>query len=284
MSRTLRFCKVNTLPGIPSEDTMYLYRDEYDRIVVAITDSTGSVIYTTHNTSSITFLIENYINNLINQPGGVAGLDTNGKISHSSITELLSILDLSTYDTESGSGTTAIRSTITSPADGQILTYRNGNWVNEQSNSSGGIVKRIWTGEVPQQTGTTRINETTTVPAITSGTEIISQVITPLSVNSKFIIKFSPWCTINNNGRGVALILFRNNTFLTMGQHVDNSNFFGDVGIDHVDAPGVIVPIEYSIRVGIVNGSGTWYLNRGTVNTYGGDVPASWTITEVISQ
>jgi len=56
MSRTLRFCKVNTLPGIPSEDTMYLYRDEYDRIVVAITDSTGSVIYTTHNTSSITFL------------------------------------------------------------------------------------------------------------------------------------------------------------------------------------------------------------------------------------
>lgn len=59
MSRTLRFCKVNTLPGIPSEDTMYLYRDEYDRIVVAITDSTGSVIYTTHNTSSITFLIEN---------------------------------------------------------------------------------------------------------------------------------------------------------------------------------------------------------------------------------
>lgn len=281
MSRVIRFCKVNSLPGTLLEDTMYLYRDVFDRIIIAITDSTGNVIYTTHNTTSITTLIENYINTLIDSPNGIAGLDVNGKLSTSAVQELLSILDLTTYTSDSGSGTTAIRSTITSPQNGQVLTYRDGNWVNESFNASG-IVKRIWTGEVPRQTGTTRINETTTAPAVTSGTEIISQLLTPLSVNSKFIIEFSPFCTVSSNGRGVALTLFRNNTFLTMGQHVDNTNFFGDVGIKHIDQPGTITQIEYSIRIGITNGSGTWYLARGTINTYGGDVPISWSITEIL--
>lgn len=162
MSRVIRFCKVNSLPGTLLEDTMYLYRDVFDRIIIAITDSTGNVIYTTHNTTSITTLIENYINTLIDSPNGIAGLDVNGKLSTSAVQELLSILDLTTYTSDSGSGTTAIRSTITSPQNGQVLTY------------------------------------------------------------------------------------------------------------------------EYSIRIGITNGSGTWYLARGTVNTYGGDVPTSWSITEIL--
>lgn len=278
MSSKLKFYKVDSIPAIIEPDSMYIYKDISDRIVLAITDTTGNIIYTTHNTTSIVSLINSYIDGIIDQPNGIPGLSNTGKVNILTISEVLGITDLTTYDTESGSGNTALKSTIINPLDGQHLVWRNGDWVNE---SDSDIIIGSWNGNVPQQSGTTRMYATTGVPPITEGTQIMTQTITPKSVNSKFIIKFSPMCTTGTNSRGVMLTLFRNNTFLTMGQIFDSSGYFSHPTLHFVDEPNIDTPITYTIRVGITGGNGTWYIGRSSANTYGGTVPSSWNILEV---
>jgi hypothetical protein len=65
-----------------------------------------------------------------NIANGYAGLSAGSKITASQMQEVLSVTDLTEYSGSSGSGATAIRSTITTPSDNQILTYIGGNWVN----------------------------------------------------------------------------------------------------------------------------------------------------------
>lgn len=69
-----------------------------------------------------------------------AGLPTWATIGSSDLAEIIAVTDLTTYAATSGSGTTAIRSTITSPSNGQVLTYQSGNWINSTPASSGNLL------------------------------------------------------------------------------------------------------------------------------------------------
>lgn len=66
-----------------------------------------------------------------NATNGYAGL-VSGKIPLGNISEVLSSLDLTDYSTSSGSGTTAIRSTISSAATNDALMWNGANWINSQ--------------------------------------------------------------------------------------------------------------------------------------------------------
>ena len=79
-SPTIKFFKVNNIPLEFEPDSVYLYRDAQDHITLAITDTDGQIIYTTHNTATIQSLIANYIASALNEPNGIAGIDSSGKI------------------------------------------------------------------------------------------------------------------------------------------------------------------------------------------------------------
>lgn len=66
-----------------------------------------------------------------NAASGYAGLSAGSKIAASQISEVLAATDLTSYATESGTGTAAIRATVTSPATNQVLAWNGTNWVNQ---------------------------------------------------------------------------------------------------------------------------------------------------------
>jgi len=69
---------------------------------------------------------------------GYASLNGSTKVPVGQISEVLAIADTTTFNGVSGSGTTAIAATITTPADGQYLAYNNStnNWENRNLPSS----------------------------------------------------------------------------------------------------------------------------------------------------
>lgn len=283
MSNKLKFYKVDNLPVALASDSMYIYKDNSDRIALAITDTSGEIVYITHTTDSILYLISTYIDDLINKPNGIAGLDINGKVLSSTIKELIEVSDLLTYDDTSGNGTTALRTTITSPSNGQQLKWDNGNWVNEDDLN---IILTQWNGDIAQMSGTTQISATNSTPTSSQGTQVFSHTLTPKSSNSKFIIQFAPSCHVTSTllaRRDLLLTLFRGSTFLTMagGTNPANAELFCNPTINFVDIPNTTSAITYSVRIGAGNGSATWYLGRNNSNSYGGNVPSSWNILEV---
>jgi hypothetical protein len=67
-----------------------------------------------------------------NQANGYAGLSASSKLAASQMQEVLAAADLTDFAGTSGSGTTAIKATVTTPSDGQCLTWNNAttNWIN----------------------------------------------------------------------------------------------------------------------------------------------------------
>jgi hypothetical protein len=73
-----------------------------------------------------------------NAASGYAGLNGSSKLTASQGQEVWSVADLTEYTAASGTGSTAIRATITSPATNEVLTWNGTNWVN-QTGGTGGI-------------------------------------------------------------------------------------------------------------------------------------------------
>lgn len=94
------------------------------------------------------FVPENISNKGVSN--GYADLDSLGKIPLARISEVLGVIDLTDYSTISGTGTTAIKSTVTSPATNQVLAWNGTNWVNSNQ-----LIQSIFsrTGNVTAQTG-----------------------------------------------------------------------------------------------------------------------------------
>lgn len=88
----LKFFKVNGIPGNYEANAIYLYKDAQDRLTLAMTDSTGQIVHTTHSSDSIINLISTYLGSIINQPNGIAGLDENGNLIASG-SQLITALD-----------------------------------------------------------------------------------------------------------------------------------------------------------------------------------------------
>lgn len=86
--------KLHKTDGIPNEygpNSLYIYRDSEERIVLALTDSTGDIIYTTHTTLSINNLITSRLAAIIDKPNGIAGLDPDGKVKVAQIPEEITL-------------------------------------------------------------------------------------------------------------------------------------------------------------------------------------------------
>jgi len=66
-----------------------------------------------------------------NTPYGYAGLGSDGLLSAAVGQEVWSVTDLLEYSGTSGSGATAIRSTITAPSANDVLTWSGTNWINQ---------------------------------------------------------------------------------------------------------------------------------------------------------
>ena len=62
---------------------------------------------------------------------GLATLDANTKVPNAQIVNVLAVTDLSTYTSISGSGATALLTTITTPTSGQVLSWSGTNWINQ---------------------------------------------------------------------------------------------------------------------------------------------------------
>jgi hypothetical protein len=65
-----------------------------------------------------------------NAANGYAGLTASSKLNASQGQEVWSVTDLTDYSATSGSGSTALKTTISSPSSGQCLTWSGSNWVN----------------------------------------------------------------------------------------------------------------------------------------------------------
>jgi hypothetical protein len=65
-----------------------------------------------------------------NAAGGYAGLTASSKLNASQGQEVWSVTDLTDYSGTSGSGATALKTTISTPSSGQCLTWSGSNWVN----------------------------------------------------------------------------------------------------------------------------------------------------------
>ncbi len=65
-----------------------------------------------------------------NTASGYAGLTASSKLNASQGQEVWSVADLTDYSATSGAGSTALKSTVTSPSSGQCLTWSGSDWVN----------------------------------------------------------------------------------------------------------------------------------------------------------
>jgi hypothetical protein len=68
-----------------------------------------------------------------NIASGYAGLTSTGKLVTSQGQKVWAVTDLTTYTSTSGSGTTALQTTVSAPTAGQVLTYNGSDWVNQAS-------------------------------------------------------------------------------------------------------------------------------------------------------
>lgn len=73
----LKFRKVNSIPGVLEANCIYIIKTGTNHILY-ITDKTGSVSYKSYDSTDIAAVSSAYIDALIGEPDGIAGLDSNG--------------------------------------------------------------------------------------------------------------------------------------------------------------------------------------------------------------
>lgn len=99
---------------------------EASATVTGLLKNTDWVIFN-NKQNALGFTPENVANK--NAPSGYAGL-IGGKVSITTVEEVISSINLTDYSTSSGTGTTAIKSTISGAAEDDVLTWNGTNWIN----------------------------------------------------------------------------------------------------------------------------------------------------------
>lgn len=77
---TLKFRKVTQLPAIIQSSTIYLVNTGTNTFTIYLTDKTGTIIYRSPDSTDISDIVINLINELVNQPNGLVSLDLDGHI------------------------------------------------------------------------------------------------------------------------------------------------------------------------------------------------------------
>lgn len=126
-------------------------------------------------------------------------------------------------------------------------------------------------GPIGQLSGTSIIPLDSSLPQITEGSELWSTTITPLKTTSVFKITSSSLVSgkhlDDDHDLGVVLSVFRDSLCVgsateMYGEIDDDNTPMKMVSFSIYDAPGILTPITYSVRVGkSASHSGTWYIN-----------------------
>jgi hypothetical protein len=180
-----------------------------------------------------------------------------------------------------GSTSTALGATSTSLAG--LINVTSSGTITAGTFSGTGIVRNIYHGTTAATSGTSTIPETTTVPVSTNGTQIWSQIVTPVSTTSRFVISQTFFCDNNTNARNVAVAVFRGTTNIgTTMVNISVSGRTATLSVHILDSPATVSAITYSLRVGTNGGAGTWYLNQSASGTtFGSSGGSDWIIMEI---
>jgi hypothetical protein len=85
----LKFKKVNSLPGVLEANTIYIIKENSNH-VLHITDKDGITAYKSYDSVTIASVSSAYIDSLLGQPNGIAGLDLDGFLENKiKITDVL---------------------------------------------------------------------------------------------------------------------------------------------------------------------------------------------------
>jgi hypothetical protein len=159
---------------------------------------------------------------------------------------------------------------------GRFEGYSGVDWVPMQTQ-----VARIFNGEVGQTSGATTITLGTTAPTTSNGSQIWSQTIAPLSVNSLFDINFTGVVDASSSARSIIVAVFRNTTFIGYSMaYISTTGGGQSLSIHITDAPATTSNVTYSCRIGA--SANTWYLGRGASATMGGANSSGWEIKEIV--
>lgn len=158
--------------------------------------------------NALGFTPENIINK--NASNGYVGL-SGGKINASVATEILSILDLLEYSATSGTGVTAIRSTISSAATNDVISWNGINWVN-QSQLITSVFGRA--GTIIPQSGDYSANQVTNAFDINTSNNLTNIAVPPNPIAGRLVVWADSVDTIlkSKNSSGVVAITVIPNT------------------------------------------------------------------------
>lgn len=128
---------------------------------------------------------------------------------------------------------------------------------------------QIISAAVTAASGSTTIPSDDTVPTISEGSEVWSQAITPQSTGNS--VKVNGVINIGGPSTGyVAVALFRGSTCLWAGEiQIANAVEVKPVAINVLDAPASAAAVTYSIRVGSIDGAGTWTVSDASTARLG---------------
>ena len=134
---------------------------------------------------------------------------------------------------------------------------------NLMSGKAGKMVQYVY-GPIGEMTGTAIIPIGTSVPSITSGSEIWSHSITPATNSNMVNVTTQFSFAASANEMPALACIFRDNTCIAaiLLEGSANPDVGRPINFSCNDVPGVAgVSVTYSCRVGKLSGAGVWYVN-----------------------
>jgi hypothetical protein len=132
------------------------------------------------------------------------------------------------------------------------------------------IMYQALTSTVAAQSGTTTIPLANTTPTTASGTQIWSQVITPIFSTSRINIDGSFIVDSATISREITACFFRGTTCIGVtGANIATVARAVPITFNITDAPATTAATTYTIRVG-VSSAATWYVNQTSTPYFNG--------------
>lgn len=151
----------------------------------------------------------------------------------------------------------------------QIYRDNGTSWV-LLSSAASSVVLQVIPSIVPATSGTGTITLANTTPTTANGTQVWSQVITPLASTSHINIAGAFTADHGTTNREVVAMFFRGTTCIGVtGVFISTIARLYPIAFNFNDTPGTTSALTYSIRVA-GNASGTWYVNQNSTAYFNG--------------
>lgn len=140
----------------------------------------------------------------------------------------------------------------------------------------------VHSGTIGARSGTTR-HDTSSPPAIDTGTSLVQTTIIPTSDNSLFQLTCNVVADVSSNNRAVTLVLYINGEYKNaVVQWIRDSSRPITLTLMDNFVSTSFDPIDVEIRTGIDGGSGTWYISTSNHNSrnFNNQTAGVWTIVE----